>query len=61
MGDIIPFRKRGCKLTKEELEEYYYIRQQIKQAKTIRDFFYCRKLVKEFRAKMTARYGLGEK
>ncbi|WP_339148689.1 MULTISPECIES: hypothetical protein [unclassified Sutcliffiella] len=61
MGDIIPFRKRGCTLTDQELEEYYYIKQQIKQAKTLREFFYCRRIVKEFSAKMTARYGLDEK
>lgn len=61
MGDINPFRERGCKLTKQELEEYYYIRQQIKQTKTLRELFYCRRLVKEFKTKMAARYGLDEK
>ncbi|KPB03430.1 hypothetical protein AAV98_17165 [Bacillus sp. CHD6a] len=61
MGDIIPYRERGCKLTKQELEEYYYIKQQINQTKTCRELFYCRRLVKEFKAKMAARYGLDEK
>jgi hypothetical protein len=60
MGDLIPFKKPNVPLTKEEEAEYQRIFENIKKASSLRDVYYCKKQVKEFKKKINKRIN-GEK
>ncbi|NLP50207.1 hypothetical protein [Bacillus sp. RO1] len=55
MGELIPFPLPGSDLTKEELLDYYQLKQHIAQAQTFREVRICKKLFKEWKEKIEAR------
>ena len=55
MGELIPFPIPGSGLTEEELLEYYQIKRHLAEAKTFREVRVCKKLIKDWKAKIDAR------
>lgn len=55
MAKIILFPIPKIKLTPEETEEYNQIKEELDKLKTLRELYYCRKKVKEFRKRIDRR------
>jgi hypothetical protein len=55
MGELIPFPTPKIKLTEQETIEFLKIKENIKQAKTLREIQFCKKQVKDFLKRVTER------
>ncbi|MEO2074046.1 MAG: hypothetical protein ABGX20_01320 [Bacillus sp. (in: firmicutes)] len=56
MGELIPFPTPKIKLTEQETIEYLKIKENIEQAKTLREIWYCKRQVKDFLQRVTDRH-----
>jgi hypothetical protein len=55
MGELIPFPPPNMKLTQEESLEYWRIKENIKNAKTLREIRNCGKQIEDFKKRITER------
>ncbi|WP_413300033.1 hypothetical protein AA0X95_17455 [Bacillus sp. 1P10SD] len=56
MGELVPFPTPKIKLTEQETIEFLKIKENIKQAQTLREIQFCKKQVKDFLKRVTERY-----
>lgn len=55
MGDVIPFPKPKIQLNREESIELVDIKKQLSEVKTLRELWYCKKRIKEFKKRVEKR------